>query len=411
MFRWVWLSWIPFLLAATTAHGELSFRMSELPTRLGVGYAVKLVDVSGDGRLDVVVVDQKRVVSLIAPNWDERALIADQTKPDNVCAAAYDIDGDGAPELALGADWRPFDTQSGGTLQWLQRGKTADEKWSVHPIAEYPTTHRIEWADVTGDGRKELLSLPLMGRGASKEKGFSDAPLEFLCYHIPAHPARDRWPVETLCGDLHVAHNFQVVDLDLDGKQEILVASAEGVSLLSRQGEGKWERRLLGSGDQTSLPMPNRGASEIKLGRLKGNAPYIATIEPWHGHQVVVYTPPTEENRKGAWTRRVIDAELKWGHAVWCANLDADADEELIVGVRDDMDTQHRCGVRIYDYSAAQGEWKSQRIDPGGVAIEDLVAGDLDGDGRTDIVAVGRKTKNIRIYWNTTKSDDPARSP
>jgi hypothetical protein len=42
-------------------------------------------------------------------------------------------------------------------------------------------------------------------------------------------------------------------------------------------------------------------------------------------------------------------------------------------------------------------------IDPGGVAIEDLAAADLDGDGRIDIVAVGRQTNNARIYWNRTQ--------
>jgi hypothetical protein len=34
------------------------------------------------------------------------------------------------------------------------------------------------------------------------------------------------------------------------------------------------------------------------------------------------------------------------------------------------------------------------------VAVEDLAAVDLNGDGRIDIVAVGRKTGNVRIYWN-----------
>jgi hypothetical protein len=39
-------------------------------------------------------------------------------------------------------------------------------------------------------------------------------------------------------------------------------------------------------------------------------------------------------------------------------------------------------------------------VDPGGVAVEDLAAADLDGDGDTDILAAGRQTKNVKIYWN-----------
>jgi hypothetical protein len=60
--------------------------------------------------------------------------------------------------------------------------------------------------------------------------------------------------------------------------------------------------------------------------------------------------------------------------------------------------------VRVYKCRDAAGRvWERQVVDPGGVAVEDLAAADLNGDGRIDLIAVGRKTKNVRVYWNEEK--------
>ncbi|HEY4313587.1 MAG TPA: VCBS repeat-containing protein [Pirellulales bacterium] len=404
---------------------ELSFRTEEIGTGLGVGYAVIVVDMNQDKQPDIVVVDTARVIWYENPKWQMHVIIEGQTKKDNVCLAPYDIDGDGRLDFALGADWRPFDTATGGTVQWLAPTGKVGDRYEVIPIAEEPMMHRMRWADIDGDGRAELLAVPLMGRD-TKGPDWDAHGVRILAYHIPADPRRDPWPFEVINDELHVTHNFYPTDVDGDGKPEILVASFEGVTQLKRDADGKWKSQRLGFGNQDAIETGNsdpraaprsRGASEIKLGRLAAQ-PYIATIEPWHGFQVVTYTPPEKvdlrERKPPAdnmfWKRHLLDAELKWGHAVWCADLDGDADEELVIGVRDELNEKARCGVRVYDpVDAEAGRWHKQVFDPGGVAVEDLAVADFNGDGRRDIVAVGRQTHNVRIYWNETPQQSGAR--
>ena len=48
-------------------------------------------------------------------------------------------------------------------------------------------------------------------------------------------------------------------------------------------------------------------------------------------------------------------------------------------------------------------EWSSHQISTKEVAVEDLKVGDLNKDGKLDIVASGRQTNNLVIYWNLSK--------
>jgi hypothetical protein len=403
-----------FLLALAswdTPAGEapplfVSFRMQELDEKLDIGYAVTCVDVNGDGKKDIVVVDSKRVIWLENPSWKVHTIIKGLTKPDNVCIDAYDIDGDGKLDFALGAGWKgPAASNDNSTLQWLKRGKNLDEDWTAYPIDLEPTIHRIRFADIDGNGKAALISVPLVGRGATAKNNWTDgSPVRVTAYRIPADPAKDRWMPEVLDETLHTTHNFEAIDAVGRKGKDVLVASYEGVHLLSLS-EKKWKKRQLGVGNQDN-PKSNRGASEIKYGKLKNGTRFIATIEPWHGNQVVVYTEPTKPG--DLWDRHMIDDHLRWGHGVWCADLDGDGSDELIIGVRDlpaktDKFTESR-GVRIYRALDDKGaKWQRQILDNGGVATEDLAAVDLDGDGKIDIVAVGRQTGNVRIYWNETK--------
>lgn len=388
--------------------GELQLAELELPTKLQVGYAVRLIDMNDDQRLDIVIVDSKRLVWLENPNWTEHALSDDSSNAfDNVCFAPHDIDGDGRLDLAVGADWQPNNTASGGTIKWLRQGENIQRLWTYHDIGQEPTVHRMQFVDLDGNGDSELIVAPLKGPHTNAPD-FAEQGVRILSYAIPKDPVKGPWQAEVLNDELHVVHNFWPTDLNADGQLDLLLVSFEGVHLLERGSDTRWRRTRIGAGDQVSRP--NRGASEIKSGRLSDGTLYVATIEPWHGNQVVVYTrPATPRPATGdwLWERHVLDDQLLWGHAVTCANLDSDPADELIIGVRDDLDPQDprkRRGLRIYDPEDSGATWKRTLVDPGGVAIEDLAAGDLNEDGRTDIVAVGRQTHNVKIYWNETTS-------
>ena len=394
---------LPFVHSEERPGNLPKFKIQEIATDLTVGYAVSIIDINEDGKPDIVVVDSKRVLWYENPTWKAHIIISGKTKPDNVCLTPLDIDGDGHLDLVLGADWRPFDTKTGGTLQWLKRGKSLHEEWSIYPICEEPVVHRVKTAVIDDSGKQAVVLVPLMGRESTKKANWMDGrPVRVLGFHPPSNPMKDPWKPIVLSEEFHVCHNFIPVASGTKATSEdILLASYEGVYQLHREGT-RWTAVKKGAGNQDNLGS-NRGASEIKQGKFKNGTSFVATIEPWHGNQVVVY--PTDSSGKDKlWRRIVVDDHLRWGHGVWCADLDGDGDDELIIGVRDLPLTtdsfKEKWGVRVYKATdQSRTKWSRTIIDQE-IAVEDLTAADLNGDGRIDIVAVGRKTGNARIYWN-----------
>ena len=369
--------------AASQAPATISavrFRAEQIAADFGVGYAVATDDVNGDGRTDVIAISGTDLVWFDASaGWQKRVMLAGATPRDNVCLAPHDIDRDGRLDVALGATWQPSNTTGGGTLHWVsQDGSGNDARWTLHAIGEEPTLHRIRWADVDGDRRQELVVTPLHGRG-TKGPDWQGAGARVLIFRPPADPRREPWPMEVADDSLHILHNFLPANLDADPQDELLTASREGVHVLERGKDGKWSRSLIGEGSP----------GEIKLGRVGGRR-LIATIEPWHGRSLVVYA-----EQPGVWARTVIDSELTGGHALGWGDFDGDGDDELAVGWRD-----AKPGLAVYGIDRTGALQSKTMIDEGGMATEDLAVADLNGDKRPDIVASGRATRNVKIYWN-----------
>jgi hypothetical protein len=358
----------------------LRFRAEQIAADFGVGYAVVTADVNGDKRQDVLAINATDLVWFEAPGWQKHVILAGTTVRDNVTLAPHDIDGDGRLDVALGAGWTGANT---GTLQWVRQGAPgASPAWEMFPIAAESTLHRIRWADVDGDRRLELVVAPLHGQG-TKGPNFEGPGARLLIFRPPAKPQAEPWPMEVASDVNHIQHNFIAMNVDADPQDELVTASREGLFVQKRSASGTWSRTQIGEG----------APGEVKLGRVGGRR-MLATVEPWHGSSVVIYA-----EEKGLWTRTVIETALTGGHALGWADFDGDGSDELAVGWRD-----QKPGVAIYVVDR-QGALRSKlMVDEGGMATEDLTIADLNGDKQPDIVASGRATRNVKIYWNETRS-------
>jgi hypothetical protein len=155
--------------------------------------------------------------------------------------------------------------------------------------------------------------------------------------------------------------------------------------------QGKWNATLLTPGDPRGWPLC--GSSEVRLGRL-GSQRIMVAIEPWHGNQVVVYLPEGQQ-----WKRVVIEDKMENGHALAVGDLNGDGRDEIVSGFRG-----KGFQLSIYQAVDSTGEhWQKSVLDDGGIAAADCVIEDFNGDGKPDIAAVGASTGNIKIYENLGK--------
>ena len=330
-----------------------------------VCYAVAAADVDGDGHRDAVAVSETRVVVHAAPDWRPHVILDGATRPDNVCIAAHDVDGDGDLDFALGSGWTKL-----GDVHWLENPGSLSQPWQAHYVFAEPWTHRMRWADVTGDGRPELVVSALNPGPA--------AGARVLAFAVPADPRGDRWQPVVMTDVLHRIHNHRRAG---DG---VLVASQEGVTRFS----GKPPTATVLTAGKPGVG-EDRGAGEVAVARL-GAASALVTVEPMHGDTLALH--PLAEGAQ----RQVIASGFQRGHALATHDFDRDGIDEIVLG---HSDTPAGAGIDLYR-RGDDGQWTKHVVDVGGMACEDLVVADLTGDGHADILAGGRQTHNLVLYVN-----------
>jgi hypothetical protein len=399
---------VAFLLSLSAAAASSAadapvfpkFRDEVIDPAVGVGYALSLADVDGDGKTDIVVVTEQpdQVVWYQNPTWKKRTILEKFPKLP-VCIQPLQING--KTHFALGADWQPSNTSAGGTVWLVRPPEDLEKRWTAYLIDEEPSMHRMRVIEI--DGRPELVCSTLQGRGTKAPDWLGDGASLYVLKR-PPNPYTGKWVREVITQDLHAKHNVWPTDLDGSGKPQILAAAFEGLFVYTRTGDdGKWVGRKIGEGDQSEKSRPKRGTSEVKIGRLPGGKRYIAAVEPWHGDKAVMYVEPARPDEM--WRREVLLENHKGGHAVWTADLTGTGADSAVIGFRGPPEGKPgEWVVYVFHPADATGtKWEKMVLDPKGMGSEDVACADLNGDGRIDVVALGRGTKNVKVYWNEGK--------
>jgi hypothetical protein len=395
------------LATALATCAMLSSALAELPNvhfdaqtiddDIRIGYGLAIGDVDGDGLPDILLADARYIFWYQNPGrpgepWTRHLMAHYLTQRDHVCIAAADINGDGKVEVAVGAQWAPVETsdpEASGAVFYLVRPEDPTRPWEAVQLEQHdPTTHRMRWVQ-TEDGSWHLAVLPLHGIDNNPATGNGDpARLQLL-----APPSGERadprlpWTSTFIDTGLNITHN-----LDIDQQGRIHAVGRQGQLLLDPGEDG--EREIVEPISGGEIRVHAGGATAGGL---------TATIEPFHGHQVVVYSPATNPDDDATLHRQVLDDSLNQGHALALADFLGIGRPQVVAGWRN-PDQKGKVGIRLY-VPEGKDSWAAHTIDDNKMAAEDLAVADLDGDGRPDLIASGRATRNVVIYWNRTAKE------
>jgi hypothetical protein len=360
---------------AIAGDAEIAFRRHTLD--LGCAESVTVVDMNGDGRLDIVA--GENWFEQLAPKAGEgirftkhkfREFSFTGSYLEDLSDLALDVNGDGFPDLVSCSYWSK-------PLSWWENPGKSGGPWREH-IME--TASPVEFAflvDILNTG-KPLQLLPQFGN--------KDFPL--CWYELAEKGARDPW-IKHVVSSQSYGHGIGAGDVNGDGRNDIITP------------KGWFE----------APPDPRHGEwvfhPEFDLGETgfifvhdvnQDGVPDLVT-SLGHDYGIFWYEQRKDSAGKRTWIKHLIDDGWSEAHAMTLADLNGDGKLELITGKRykaheHDPGANEPLGVYWYESMTTPGgiEWRRHIIDyssraGGGLQIPVV---DIDGDGKLDIIVAGK---------------------
>jgi hypothetical protein len=339
---------------------------------------VQVVDCDGDGRTEVIACDAvgRRILRLdraIDGSWRESVLIDDVGTPAHAAFVDIDADGDLDCVVAVLGAINPSDAEI-GRVELFRR--EADGYVREVLLDDVRRVADVQPADLDADGdvdlavavfgysRGEILWLENLGGGRFADHRLHSAP-----------------------GGIHVP----IGDYDGDGDPDIATVISqedEEVWGFENLGGGRFAKRLLwrtanfdfGSAGLVRADLDGDGDVDLVLPAGDNLEDFAACPQPYHGCLWL-------ENR-GGWefvAHRI--ADLGGTYAAAAGDLDGDGDMDVaLVSMANDWSDPENASLVWLENDGRQ-QFRTWQIAADPIHLVAVATGDIDGDGRADLVA------------------------